>query len=169
MAGVDRQGAAVELHKADIALVQRMKGDSHFRYDGFDISLALSFADDHLRAPREELGIAFDVSYDGIHLLRRVRKNARFLMKRHERKSAASRQARGPKLREVFAGMIGGPRERARGDHQEAFGARDLLESLELVRLPETRDGGMFAAGLQILADGEEIDMGAACKSSITA
>src|SRR5258708_27404279 len=106
MAGFDRSRVTIEPHQADIALVERMKGDSHCRGDEFDLPHRLALSNGYLRAPGQELRIAFDIGDDRVHLLRRVRKNARFLMKRHATGSAASRQARGPKQREVFARMI---------------------------------------------------------------
>ena len=68
-------------------------------------------------------------------------------------------RARGPKLREVFARMIGGARQRARRHHQKPFRACDRFQRFELVRRPEARHRRVLAARLQILADGEEIDI----------
>src|SRR5215218_8480323 len=69
------------------------------------------------------------------------------------------RLPRGGEPPEVVAGVMRRARERARRHHQEALGIGDRLVGLELVRRHEARHRVVLAGGLQVLADGEEIDV----------
>ena len=64
--------------------------------------------------------------------------------------------------REILAGVMRRARQRRGRHHQEALGVGDRLQRLELVRRHEAFDLVMFARRLQILPDGEEIDVGRA-------
>jgi hypothetical protein len=63
---------------------------------------------------------------------------------------------------EIFARMMRGACQRACRDKSKSFGIGDRRQRLELVRRHEAHDGMMLARGLQILPDGEEIDVGGA-------
>ena len=72
----------------------------------------------------------------------------------------ASRAARSS--REIVAGVMRRARQRRRRHHQEALGIGHRLVGLEFVRRHEAHHFVMLARRLQILADGEEIDIGRA-------
>ena len=63
---------------------------------------------------------------------------------------------------EILAGMVRRACQRRGRDDQEALGQGEALEGCELVRRYEPDDGVMLFGRLEILADGEEIDVGAA-------
>jgi hypothetical protein len=65
-------------------------------------------------------------------------------------------------LREVLAGMVRRAGQRARRHHQEALGVGDLLVACELVRGHLAHHGVMLAGRLQILPDGQKVDVGRA-------
>src|SRR4029077_10399215 len=75
------------------------------------------------------------------------------------RLSAERRWARDLEFGEVLGGMVRGSGQRARGHQQEALVFGDALMRLELVRRDETIDGGVLPGRLQILADGEDVDI----------
>src|SRR5262249_14762866 len=62
----------------------------------------------------------------------------------------------------VLASMVRGSRQRRSGGHQETFGEGNRRIGLELVGFDETHDRVMPPRRLQILANREEIDIGAA-------
>src|SRR5258706_15072241 len=63
MTRFNRQGAAIQPHEADIALMQGMKGDSHLRGDLLDVTRHFAFANDDLAAPGREFRIALEVGH----------------------------------------------------------------------------------------------------------
>ena len=63
---------------------------------------------------------------------------------------------------EIFVRVEGRARQRRGRYAQEPLGAGDLLQLREFFRCPEPVDGVMFGGGLQVLAHGEEIDIGGA-------
>src|SRR3546814_2652594 len=75
------------------------------------------------------------------------------------------RRARAAELLEILRGMIGGARERRRRDHQEALAVGHVGIGLELLRRHEPVERMMLRRRLEVLADGEEIDIGAAQRS----
>src|SRR3546814_11248309 len=72
------------------------------------------------------------------------------------------RRARGAELLEILRGMIGGARERGRRDHQEALAVRHVGIGLELLRRHEPVERVVLRRRLEVLADSEELDLGAA-------
>src|ERR1700743_998728 len=78
------------------------------------------------------------------------------------RKSARQRRARRPQLGKIIAGVMRRASQGARRYHQETLGVGDFFEPCELVRRHVTHHGVMLAGRLQILPDGEKIDLGAA-------
>src|SRR5215471_20337381 len=68
-------------------------------------------------------------------------------------------RTRGPQSREILARMVGRARQRRRRNHQEAFRIGDGLVGCKFLGRDKTRDRVMFWAWLQILSDGEEIDL----------
>src|SRR5258707_10231547 len=75
------------------------------------------------------------------------------------RKSTQARRARRLQLGEIIAGMVRGAGQRARRHHQEPLGVGDLLVARELVRGDVTHHSVMLAGRLQILPDGQEINI----------
>src|SRR5688572_33470656 len=63
------------------------------------------------------------------------------------------------KTREVGIRVIAGARQRARGDEQEALRLGRALVAIELFGRDEALHLGVLARRLQVLADGEEIDV----------
>ncbi|ENN87038.1 hypothetical protein RHSP_12697 [Rhizobium freirei PRF 81] len=70
--------------------------------------------------------------------------------------------ASSPQAFEIVAGMMRGARQRARRHHEEALGVSHGLVGLELFRRDEAHHLVMLARRLQILADGQEVDVGCA-------
>src|SRR4051794_37359642 len=70
--------------------------------------------------------------------------------------------ARGLETGEIVTGVMRRARERRSRDHQESFGVSDRLERLEFIRWNEANHLMMLARRLQILPDGDEIDVGCA-------
>src|SRR4051812_8099158 len=62
--------------------------------------------------------------------------------------------------REVLAGVMRRAGQRRRRDEQEALGVGGGLVALELVRRDEPQHRVMLASRLEVLADGQEIDLG---------
>src|SRR5262249_17946920 len=84
----------------------------------------------------------------------------RLVVKRAIGRSASDpRFPRRPQAREILARVMGGARERRGGDHEEALGEGDRLVSLELLGCNEAHHWMMPSGRLEILADGEEIDL----------
>jgi len=70
--------------------------------------------------------------------------------------------ASGLEPREIVAGVMRRSSERARGDHEKALGVGDRLVGLEFLWCDELLDLVVLARRLQVLADGDEIDVGSA-------
>src|SRR5262245_37020387 len=70
--------------------------------------------------------------------------------------------AGGAQAPEIVAGVVRGAGERARRHHRKALGVGDGRKSLELVGRHEPRHRVMLARRLQVLPDGEEVDVGRA-------
>src|SRR5689334_11084831 len=63
---------------------------------------------------------------------------------------------------EILARVVRGTRERRRCHHGEAFRVGDRLQRLELVGRHVADDRVMLARRLQVLDDGEKVDLGRA-------
>ena len=61
---------------------------------------------------------------------------------------------------EIGVGVVGAAGQRRRGDQQEALGAGDRGVFGEFLGRDEAVDRGVFHRRLQVLADGQEIDVG---------
>ena len=64
--------------------------------------------------------------------------------------------------REIVARMIGGARQRARGDKREAFGEAPLPVGLKFFWGYVSLHGSVGGCWAEILADGEKVDIGPA-------
>ena len=61
---------------------------------------------------------------------------------------------------EIGVGVVGTAGQRTRRDKPKAFGAGEGSVFGELVRRDEGLDCGVLDGGLQVLADGQEVDIG---------
>src|SRR5947209_2391860 len=97
----------------------------------------------------------------GVCRTRRVVRNEGMpIFRRGPRSGAEPRQARRLEPREILPRMMRGARQGARRDEPEALGVGDRLEALELVGGDEADHRVVLARGSEILADGQEIDLG---------
>ena len=63
---------------------------------------------------------------------------------------------------EIVSGVVARPRQRRGRDHQETLAERRFLVGCELIRRDEPVHGVMLGRGLQILPDGQKVDIGRA-------
>ena len=126
-------------------------------------------ADAGADAPGQELRVFADVGDQVEELLRPIGDDLAFGVGRHALSHAAvgraSTRRGGPARRaqrgEVGVGVIGAAGQRRGGDQQEALAARAQARVVgEFLRRDEAVDRGVLHRRLQVLADGQEIDVG---------
>ena len=111
-------------------------------------------------APGQELRIFADIGDQVEELVGPVGNDLALGVGGHQAEAATLRLARRAQRGEIGVRVVGTAGQRRGGDQQEALAARQGGVVGELLGRDEAVDRGVLDGGLQVLADGQEIDLG---------
>ena len=149
----------VERDAAGEGFAHEFIGNRHVGDDDLPaLAVCCSPAHGERAAQRHELRIAFDVGDKVEHVGCRMLDPPRGRKLRHQ--STRRRRPRRLQPGEIFSRVMGRAGQRRRRHHREALGIGDRRQRLEFLRRHEAQHRVMLARRLQILPDGQEIDVG---------